>query len=251
MLLLLERRLIPLLKMEALGEDIRGVPTVGMLLLAHPAPDQVLKREQDVCLEKDPIVLLALRPAIQSPLGLGLGHVLHLRRGVPLQESNPCYVLILIPRQYYFPFLADIPSLSLSRYRPRLSESSSSSSSRSSSRSSRSVSRSPLRKRRYSYSSSRSGSWSRSRSRSRSPHRQTQWSRRQYRYRMLVIIINNQVLFTTSILWQFCLLIKNVFDNTIEMLIFFFSPSYDHGYGQSGKMNVEEVKRRKEKAIVS
>ncbi|XP_039994416.1 peroxisome proliferator-activated receptor gamma coactivator-related protein 1 [Xiphias gladius] len=95
------------------------------------------------------------------------------------------------------------------RYRPRHSESSSSSSSRSSSRSSPSVSRSPPRRRNYSYSSSRSGSWSRSRSRSQSPQRQAQWSRSRTLY----------------------------------------SPSYKHGYGNSAKTNVEEVKRRKGKAI--
>ncbi|XP_022617766.1 peroxisome proliferator-activated receptor gamma coactivator-related protein 1 [Seriola dumerili] len=95
------------------------------------------------------------------------------------------------------------------RYRPRHSESSSSSSSRSSSRSSPSVSCSPPRRRRYSYSSSRSGSWSRSRSRSQSPRRQAQWSR------------NSRL----------------------------YSPSYRPGYGHSEKMDVQEVKRRKEKAI--
>ncbi|XP_026165627.1 peroxisome proliferator-activated receptor gamma coactivator-related protein 1 isoform X2 [Mastacembelus armatus] len=95
------------------------------------------------------------------------------------------------------------------RYRPRHSESSSSSSSRSSSRSSPSASRSPPRRRRYSYSSSHSGSWSRSRSRSPSPLRQAQWNRSKRLY----------------------------------------SPSYKFGYGHSAKMNVEEVKRCKEKAI--
>ncbi|XP_067376932.1 peroxisome proliferator-activated receptor gamma coactivator-related protein 1 isoform X2 [Channa argus] len=100
-------------------------------------------------------------------------------------------------------------SPSKKRYHSRLSESSSSSSSRSSSRSSPSVSCSPPRRRKYSYSSSRSGSWSRSRSRSRSPHRRAQWSRSRR----------------------------------------FYSPSYNLGYGHSAKINVEEVKRRKERAI--
>nr|XP_019947471.1 PREDICTED: peroxisome proliferator-activated receptor gamma coactivator-related protein 1 [Paralichthys olivaceus] len=97
------------------------------------------------------------------------------------------------------------------RYRPRNSESSSSSSSCSSSRSSCSASRSPPRRRQYSYSSSHSGSWSRSRSRSRSrsPQRRAQWSR--------------------STPW--C------------------SPSYAPSYGPSTKVNVEQVKRCKEKAI--
>ncbi|KAG7236375.1 hypothetical protein INR49_001072 [Caranx melampygus] len=100
-------------------------------------------------------------------------------------------------------------SPSKKRYRSRHSESSSSSSSRSSSRSSPSVSCSPPRRRRYSYSSSRSGSWSRSRSRSQSPRRQAGWSRSSSMY----------------------------------------SPSYRPGYGHSTKPNVQEVKRRKEKAI--
>ncbi|XP_037638456.1 peroxisome proliferator-activated receptor gamma coactivator-related protein 1 [Sebastes umbrosus] len=95
------------------------------------------------------------------------------------------------------------------RYRLRHSESSSSSSSRSSSRSSPSVSRSPPRRRRYSYSSSRSGSWSRSRSRSQSPQRRAGWSRSSRLY----------------------------------------SPSCVYSYGTSAKPNVEEVRRRKEKAI--
>ncbi|XP_028279939.1 peroxisome proliferator-activated receptor gamma coactivator-related protein 1 [Parambassis ranga] len=95
------------------------------------------------------------------------------------------------------------------RYRPRNSESSSSSSSRSSSRSSPSASRSPPRRRRYSYSSSRSGSWSRSRSRSQSPQRKAQWRRSRRLY----------------------------------------SPSYRPSYAYEPKPNVEEIKRRKEKAI--
>uniref|UniRef100_A0A3P8TE44 PPARG related coactivator 1 n=1 Tax=Amphiprion percula TaxID=161767 RepID=A0A3P8TE44_AMPPE len=96
------------------------------------------------------------------------------------------------------------------RYRHRNSESSSSSSSRSSSRFSRSVSRSPpRRRRRYSYSSSRSGSWSRSRSRSCSPQRRAQWRKSRELY----------------------------------------SPSYRPSYGNEPKANMEEVKRRKEKAI--
>ncbi|XP_028983435.1 peroxisome proliferator-activated receptor gamma coactivator-related protein 1 [Betta splendens] len=95
------------------------------------------------------------------------------------------------------------------RYRSRISESSSSSSSRSSSRSSPSVSRSPPRRRRYSYSSSRSGSWSRSRSRSRSPDRRAQWSGSRRMH----------------------------------------SPSYSPGYGHGLKIDSEEMRRRKEKAI--
>ncbi|XP_035519537.1 peroxisome proliferator-activated receptor gamma coactivator-related protein 1 [Morone saxatilis] len=100
-------------------------------------------------------------------------------------------------------------SPSKKRYRPCHSRSSSSSSSRSSSRSSPSVSRSPPRRRRYSYSSSRSGSWSCSRSRSRSPQRRPQWSRSRRLY----------------------------------------SPSCRPDYGYSVKMNENEVKRCKEKAI--
>ncbi|XP_031160511.1 peroxisome proliferator-activated receptor gamma coactivator-related protein 1 isoform X1 [Sander lucioperca] len=95
------------------------------------------------------------------------------------------------------------------RYRLRHSESSSSSSSRSSSRSSTSVSCSPPRRWRYSYSSSRSGSWSGSRSRSRSPQRRAQCSRSRRLY----------------------------------------SPSCMSSYGHSATTNVEEVRRRKEKAI--
>ncbi|KAM6915839.1 peroxisome proliferator-activated receptor gamma coactivator-related protein 1 [Xenentodon cancila] len=95
------------------------------------------------------------------------------------------------------------------RYRRRDSDRSSISSSRSSSRSSSSISRSPPRKRRYSYSSSRSGSWSRSRSRSNSPQRQTQQRRNAH----------------------LC------------------SPSYQTSYSHGVKMNVDEVKRRKESAI--
>ncbi|KAM4729479.1 uncharacterized protein pprc1 [Anableps anableps] len=95
------------------------------------------------------------------------------------------------------------------RYRHCNSDSSLSSSSRSSSRSSPSLSRSPPRRRRYSYSSSRSGSWSRSRSRSLSPQRQAQWSRSRGLH----------------------------------------SPSYRSRYCQGTKTNVEETKRRKEKAI--
>ncbi|XP_008427907.1 peroxisome proliferator-activated receptor gamma coactivator-related protein 1 isoform X1 [Poecilia reticulata] len=95
------------------------------------------------------------------------------------------------------------------RYRHRNSDSSLSSSSRSSSRSSPSLSRSPPRRRRYSYSSSRSGSWSRSTSRSPSPQRQAQWSRSRGLH----------------------------------------SPSYRSRYCTGTKTNVEETKRRKEKAI--
>ncbi|XP_027862233.1 peroxisome proliferator-activated receptor gamma coactivator-related protein 1 [Xiphophorus couchianus] len=95
------------------------------------------------------------------------------------------------------------------RYRHRNSDSSLSSSSRSSSRSSPSLSRSPPRRRRYSYSSSRSGSWSRSTSRSPSPQRQAQWSRSRGLH----------------------------------------SPSYRSRYCTGMKTNVEETKRRKEKAI--
>ncbi|XP_043993247.1 peroxisome proliferator-activated receptor gamma coactivator-related protein 1 [Gambusia affinis] len=94
------------------------------------------------------------------------------------------------------------------RYRHRNSDSSLSSSSRSSSRSSPSLSRSPPRRRRYSYSSSRSGSWSRSTSRSPSPQRQAQWS------------ISSGLR----------------------------SPSYRSRYCTGMKTNVEETKRRKEKA---
>ncbi|KAA8583819.1 hypothetical protein FQN60_015027 [Etheostoma spectabile] len=100
-------------------------------------------------------------------------------------------------------------TLAKKRYRLRHSESSSSSSSRSSSRSSTSVSCSPPRRWRYSYSSSRSGSWSGSRSRSRSPQRQAQCSRSRRLY----------------------------------------SPSCMSSYGHSATTNVEEVRRRKEKAI--
>ncbi|XP_054885437.1 peroxisome proliferator-activated receptor gamma coactivator-related protein 1 [Poeciliopsis prolifica] len=95
------------------------------------------------------------------------------------------------------------------RYRRRNSDSSLSSSSRSSSRSSPSLSRSPPRRRRYSYSSSHSGSWSRSTSRSPSPQRQTQWNRGRGLH----------------------------------------SPSYRSRYSTGMKTNVEEIKRRKEKAI--
>ncbi|XP_070696695.1 peroxisome proliferator-activated receptor gamma coactivator-related protein 1 [Pempheris klunzingeri] len=100
-------------------------------------------------------------------------------------------------------------SPSKKRYRPRHSESSSSSSSRSSSCSSPSVSRSPPRRRRYSYSSSRTGSWSRSRSRSQSPQRRAQWHRSSRLH----------------------------------------SSPCRSGYGHSAKMNVQEDKRCKEKAI--
>lgn len=56
-----------------------------MLLLAHPAPDLVPKRGPEAGLEKDPIVLPAPCPAVQSltliPLDLGLDHTLHQRKG--------------------------------------------------------------------------------------------------------------------------------------------------------------------------
>ncbi|KAM4600256.1 uncharacterized protein pprc1 [Fundulus diaphanus] len=95
------------------------------------------------------------------------------------------------------------------RYRHRNSDSSRSSSSRSSPRSSPSLSRSPPRRRRYSYSSSRSGSWSRSRSRSLSPEGQAQWSRSRGLH----------------------------------------SPSYRPRNLNGTRVNLEETKRRKEKAI--
>ncbi|XP_038152336.1 peroxisome proliferator-activated receptor gamma coactivator-related protein 1 [Cyprinodon tularosa] len=95
------------------------------------------------------------------------------------------------------------------RYRRRNSDSSRSPSSQSSSHSSPSWSRSPPRRRKYSYSSSRSGSWSRSRSRSLSPQRRVQWS------------------------------------GSMGL----HSPSYRPRGLHGTKTNIDETKRRKEKAI--
>lgn len=57
-----------------------------MLLLAHPAPDVVLKRGPEVGLEKDHIILPVQCPAVQSQtpilLDLGLDHTLQQRKGL-------------------------------------------------------------------------------------------------------------------------------------------------------------------------
>lgn len=87
MLRLLGRRLMELSKKEAPGEGPSRGPTVDVPLLAHPAPDLVPKNGLEAGLEKeDPIVLPALRPAGQSqtpiPLGIGLDHALHLKKGI-------------------------------------------------------------------------------------------------------------------------------------------------------------------------
>lgn len=81
MLLLLDRRLIPLL-----GEGLLGGPTVDMLLLTPLAPDLVPERGLEAGLEKDPIVPPALCQVVQSQtpslLDLGLDHTLHLGKGI-------------------------------------------------------------------------------------------------------------------------------------------------------------------------
>lgn len=57
-----------------------------MLLLAHPAPDVVLKRGPEAGQEKDRIILPVQCPAVQSQtpilLDLGLDHTLQQRKGI-------------------------------------------------------------------------------------------------------------------------------------------------------------------------
>lgn len=77
---------------KALGEGRAGGPTVDMLLLAHPAPEQVPERGPEAGPEREgPIVLLAPCPAVQSltpiPLDLGLDHTLHLRKGIVITRG--------------------------------------------------------------------------------------------------------------------------------------------------------------------
>lgn len=74
---------MPLLKKAARGRGLWAGLTVGMLLLAHPAPERGLEAGLE---KEDPIVLPALCPAVQSraPISLDLGLVpaLHLRKGI-------------------------------------------------------------------------------------------------------------------------------------------------------------------------
>lgn len=88
MLLLLERRPIPLLlKRRATGEGLLRGPSTNALPPAHPAPDPAPKKGQEAGPERgDTAVLPAPCPAVQSqtriPLDLGQDHALHLRKDI-------------------------------------------------------------------------------------------------------------------------------------------------------------------------